>query len=128
MNWKGQALPIFVAGLPSKSQVVEGDAKKWQFLPQPASEKVVALSPYAQVVRGSYRTPTFIIHGSLDDLIPWQQSRRIHYALADVGVRTGLAIVRGRKHLFDIYRDDVDGAGWQAVRAGYEFLFDVLSS
>jgi acetyl esterase/lipase len=127
MNWKGQALPIFAGGLPSKSQVGEDDAKKWQHLPQPASEKVVAMSPYAQIVRGSYRTPTFLIHGTLDDLIPWQESQRVHYALADVGVRTGLAIVRDRQHLFDLHRDGADGAGWQAVRAGYEFLFDVIS-
>nr|UWV21351.1 polyketide synthase 19 [Chaetomium globosum] len=117
MNWKGQALPVLLGGLPSKGKAGEG--VDWKNRPQPSDEEVAAVSPYAQVVAGSYRTPTFLIHGTRDDLIPWQHTERIKDALVERGVPAGAAIVQDAVHLFDLYGSE----GWEAVLEGYEFLF-----
>ena len=125
MNWHGQALPVLLNGLPPASKS-KGSTKNWHSLPQPTHEQIISISPQSQIVRGTYRTPTFLVHGTTDDLIPWTQSQKTHDALVEKGVEAGVAIVEGKKHLFDLYRD-VDGKGWEAVRRGYEFLFKQLA-
>jgi acetyl esterase/lipase len=122
MNWKGQALPVLLGGLPSKKGFIvggAGDEVDWKNRPQPDDVQVAAVSPYAQVVAGSYKTPTFLIHGTRDDLIPWQHTQRIKDALVERGVPAGAAIVEDAVHLFDLYGSE----GWEAVLEGYEFLF-----
>lgn len=123
MNWKGQALPVLLNGLPSKSTLSESEStsRKWLSLSMPENDKIVAASPYSQITRGNYRTPTFLVHGTEDDLIPWQQTQDTHDALVEKGVPAGVEIVEGAVHLFDLYRDP-DGRYWQAVKKGYEFL------
>lgn len=127
MNWKGQALPTLLDGLPPKSKLSasEGVDPKWLARPIPDAERIAAVSPYAQITRGTYNVPTFLVHGTKDDLVPWQHTQKIRDALAEKGVPTGVAIVDGGVHLFDLYRD-ADGKHWQAVLQGYEFLFTQL--
>ena len=83
------------------------------------------MSPLAHVKNDTYRTPTYLIHGKPDDLIPWQQSQGFVDALERKGVRCGLDVPEGKKHLFDMFRDP-DGSGWESVRRGYEFCFRML--
>ena len=120
MNWKGQALPVLLGGLPSKAKDT-GDAGRWHKLEMPSTERIVSISPYAQIQRDSYHTPTYLIHGTADDLIPWQQMQQTYNGLVSKGVPAGLSIVDGAEHLFDLYRDR-DGTRWQEVLKGYEFL------
>ena len=87
MNWKGQSLPILLRGLPTPDTVSYSEAEKLISQPQPSTEEIQRVSPYAQIKRGVYRTPTFIIHGTEDDLIPWEQSVRTIDALKAKGVR-----------------------------------------
>ncbi len=129
MNWHAQALPILLNGLPSKTQAAaaaaDADPTNWNSLPPPTHSKIIAASPLAQIVRGSYRTPTFLLHGSDDDLVPCRQARRVHEALGADGVEAGIAIVEGKGHLFDIfYGDEGEGGEWEAVKEGYRFLFN----
>lgn len=121
MNWKGQFMPVLLRGLPAKSKVNADDAAKLLDQPQPSIEDVQSVSPYAQIKKGTYRTPTFVIHGTEDDLIPWQQSLQTVEALKDEGVHAGVEIVDGKVHLFDLYADK-DGKGWEAIRKAYEFI------
>ncbi len=126
MNWKGQALPVLLGGLPSKSRLsaTETDTQhaKWQSLPQPDAAKIAAICPYTQITQGNYRVPTYFIHGTQDDLIPWQQTQRTWNTLGEQGVMAGGEIVEGAVHLFDLYGDR-DGKNWEVVKRGYEFLF-----
>lgn len=127
MNWRGQALPVLLGGLPSKiqSSASSSSLESWLSLPQPDPAQVASVSPYAQIDRGNYRVPTFLIHGTKDDLIPWQHTKKVRDALVNRGVPTGMQIVEGGVHLFDLGRD-VDARHWQAVRKGYEFLLSHL--
>ncbi|KUL81855.1 hypothetical protein ZTR_09738 [Talaromyces verruculosus] len=121
MNWTGQTLPVLLRGkhhcMSRKTSGAEG------ILPHPTTEEVQAVSPLAQIRRGSYKSPTFLIHGALDDLIPLEQAQRTRDELEIQGVEAELRILEKGLHLFDIYpRYEQDKEAFQAVLDGYEFL------
>lgn len=127
MNWKGQALPTLLDGLPSKKQLEAGEWKgdsvdDWKQRPIPDAERIRAVSPYAQIKAGNYQVPTFLVHGTKDDLIPWEHSQRIRDALLERGVDAGLSVPQGALHLFDLYREGDRGEQARAVLEGYDFL------
>jgi acetyl esterase/lipase len=113
-------LPVIIGGLPNKKSV-GSSTQNWNALPQPTLDEIVPCSPLAQIVRGNYHTPTFLIHGTNDDLIPWQQSQGTYNALLNEGVRTGLVLVDGAPHICDL-SSNPESDGWKAVLKGYEFL------
>jgi hypothetical protein len=127
-NWKAQIVPVLVYGLPSKAKATTNstDAKTvdyWESLPMPPVKDIQAVSPYAQIVQGRYRTPTFLVHGDRDDLIPWQQSRDTVEALVAQGVEAGFAAPHEAGHAFDLWPDeDPRGTGWAAVKGAYDFV------
>jgi acetyl esterase/lipase len=121
INWKAQTLPIIIGGLLSKKQAANSEVVDWKKLPQPGLEEIIPVSPLAQVVRGNYKTPTFLIHGTNDDLIPWQQSQGTYDALVDRGIVAGLALVEGAPHICDL-SSDPESEGWKAALKGYEFI------
>lgn len=126
MNWHGQTVPVLLHGLPSRKKKSAGvEMESWRSIDQPSQEEKISIRPLAQVLRGSYRTPTFLVHGTRDDLIPWQQSQMTYAALTSKGIHAGINILEGAVHLFDLYRDH-DGKGWRAVQEGYDFLFSCL--
>ncbi|KAL9081765.1 MAG: hypothetical protein Q9159_007056 [Coniocarpon cinnabarinum] len=122
MNWRGRHLHLLLHGV-TKKRVPPSDANGELALPSPTEAQIRAVSPLAQIKGGHYRTPTFIVHGTRDDLIPWEQSQATHDALVACGVEADCRIVQDAVHLFDIE------PGWQAVAAqdkavwdGYDFL------
>ncbi|KAI9677123.1 MAG: Type I Iterative PKS [Bathelium mastoideum] len=123
MNWRGQTLPVLFRGLPSASTVSAEDAAAFNDLEQPPREDVIKASPYAQIVRGNYKTPTHIVFGTKDDLIPWLQAQRTVEAMREKGIQCGFTLAEGEIHLFDLYRDP-DGKRWQYVLEGYKFLLE----
>ncbi|KAL8653733.1 MAG: hypothetical protein Q9210_001920 [Variospora velana] len=127
MNWRGQTLPVLLGGLPSSDQVPSIDAKRYHKLPQPPVESIVSVSPYAQIVRGNYKSPTHIVFGTNDDLIPWQQAQQTVDAMQEAGIDAGLTVLEGEPHLFDLFRDP-DGARWEAIQPAYGFLFDRIKA
>lgn len=137
MNWKAQTLPVIIEGLPSRARLEnsgpdprfltkdsdEVDISYWNALPQPPNEEIRRCSPLAQVRQGNYATPTFLVHGTADDLIPWQQSSRTAEAMKTHGVEVRLILVPGAPHICDGSRDP-QSAGWQAVLEAYKWLGD----
>ncbi|KAL4987377.1 hypothetical protein BDW68DRAFT_188060 [Aspergillus falconensis] len=126
MNWKGQCLPVLLRGLPHSDSVSSDEAEQLMSQPQPNIEEIQRVSPYAQIQKGVYRTPTFVIHGTEDDLIPYQQSVRTVQALKDKGIRAEVSAPQGKVHLFDMFKD-VDGSSWEVVKRGYDFLKEMVS-
>jgi acetyl esterase/lipase len=122
INWKAQTLPVIIDGLPSRKRAGNDcDTKDWNALPQPGIGKIMAVSPLAQIRQGNYRTPTFLVHGTADDLIPWQQSRDTYEAMVERNITAHLALVEGAPHICDL-SSDPDSEGWRAVIRGYDFL------
>jgi len=120
MNWEAKALPVLLNGL---RRTGDSASKRVTTPATPSIEQIRSVSPLAQIRAGSYRTPTFLIHGTGDDLIPWQQSQRTHEALLEKGVRTELVVLKDLLHLFDMFRDFKRNAdAVKAVNDGFEFL------
>ncbi|ORY16986.1 hypothetical protein BCR34DRAFT_556379 [Clohesyomyces aquaticus] len=120
MNWEGQTVPILLNGLKHSSF---RDLKGTRKGSKPTAKQIQSISPSAQIAAGRYRTPTFIIHGTLDDLVPWQQSQRTYEALCEKGVPTKLEILQDAPHLFDTYQSF--GRKQEVVLAiedGFQFL------
>lgn len=122
INWKAQTLPVIISGLTSRCKAnAEDPAKDWNSLPQPSLDEIKRVSPRAQITAGNYQTPTFLVHGTADDLIPWEQSQGTYETLLEKGVVSGLALVPDAPHICDL-STDVESDGWKAVVKGYEFL------
>jgi acetyl esterase/lipase len=123
MNWHGQTLPVLFRGLPCAEHAGRTEGATWHNMAQPPNDEIVRGSPYAQIVRGNYKSPTHIIFGTKDDLIPWQQAKRTADALRMAGIESGLTLVKDQPHLFDMYGDPT-GKKWEAVLEGYAFLLN----
>ncbi|KAI0455410.1 BcPKS19, polyketide synthase [Xylaria acuta] len=122
INWKAQTLPVIIGGLPSRKKADKNpEIKDWNNLPQPGLDKITAVSPLAQIRQGNYRTPTFLVHGTADDLIPWQQSRGTYDAMVERNIAARLALIEGAPHICDL-SSDPESEGWKAAIRGYEFL------
>ncbi|ORY67214.1 uncharacterized protein BCR38DRAFT_509936 [Pseudomassariella vexata] len=123
INWKAQTLPVILGGLVSRKKAAaqSSDVKDWNLLPQPTLDQIRAASPLAQIRQANYQTPTFLIHGTADDLIPWQQSRGTYEAMVNRGIAAGLALVEGAPHICDL-SSDPESEGWKAALRGYDFI------
>ncbi|KAF2205457.1 BcPKS18, polyketide synthase [Delitschia confertaspora ATCC 74209] len=120
MNWRAQTLPVLLNGLPSKNrlQQIGQSADAVARLPQPSHDRVISISPFAQIVRGNYWTPTYLIHGTADDLIPWEHSQRVVDGLKARGVESEIELLDGVEHLFDTFSDK----GWDEIQKAYRWL------
>jgi acetyl esterase/lipase len=122
MNWKGQTLPMLLKGWMHSSES-PSDGSSPDDLPCPSDEEVQAVSPQYQIRTGQYRTPTFLIHGTTDDLVPCAQSESTYRALIDNGIEAEVRVVQNAMHLFDLYPSShVGQEAMDAVTQGYEFL------
>ena len=131
MNWKAQMIPMLLNGLPSKSKLASTtsntDPEYYKSLPMPSKEQSASIDPYAQIQMGNYKTPTFIMHGTDDDLVPCEGSWMTVEALREKGVQCGIARAEGARHLFDTFAsEDPKGTGWEAVKEGFAFLWKVF--
>ncbi|KAI0835815.1 hypothetical protein F5Y06DRAFT_275458 [Hypoxylon sp. FL0890] len=121
MNWHGQTVPVLVNGLNKKAQ--NGVQNGIPELLQPTPEQIQAISPLAQIRKGAYRTPTFLVHPYEDDLIPWQQAQRTADELHRSGVEAELRLIGNAAHLFDMYKSHEGNAeAVKAIADGYAFL------
>lgn len=121
MNWTGQTLPVLLNGWMCR----EDRRMSLLDLPRPTEEDIRAVSPLAAIRRNRYLSPTFIIHGTLDDLIPWEQAKRTYDSLRETGVDSDIRMLEGVVHLFDLYPSFTQNReAVQAVKDGYEFLRD----
>lgn len=119
MNWKGQTLQFLL------SKWKHGkDSKEFNGEPaRPTESEVKAISPLAQIRDNNYKSPTFLIHGTLDDLIPYEQSLRTHRQLNAKGVAAEIRVLEDELHLFDIYPGySKNLRALQTVEDGYKFL------
>ena len=88
--------------------------------PSPAS--VQAISPLAQLQSGKYTTPTYMIHGTADELIPYDASKKFLDALHTHGIEGELLEVEGVRHIHDL-KLKVGSDKWRTqVLPGYAWV------
>ncbi|MCJ1383522.1 hypothetical protein MMC17_006636 [Xylographa soralifera] len=123
---KAQMVPVLIHGLPTRAKAralrAAGVTTNWMDMPQPPAEAIQRISPYAQILAGRYRTPTFLAHGDNDQELPIEQSRDTIAALRACGVEAGFAAAHGAGHSFD-FRPDEDplGTAWGTVQEAYDW-------
>jgi acetyl esterase/lipase len=93
---------------------------------EPSRERIQAVSPLAQVQLGRYRTPTFIVHGTLDEVVPLQMSVAFDEALRETGTRSELLVLPNKPHIFDLFLKPGSGDWDRGVLPGYKFLYKML--
>ena len=87
---------------------------------------IAYISPLSHVRKGSYKTPTFLIHGTEDEIVPFHTAQNFCEALKKAGVDGGLSVVEGAQHTHDLTLKDGDRGWLQGVGIGYRFLFKKL--
>jgi acetyl esterase/lipase len=136
MNWTAQTLPILLSATTSHQKALRRKKEEAAAVPLaplnghsrlafPTKAEIAPISPRAQIVSGAYRAPTYIIHGTADDFIPWKESQDTYAALVERGIPAGLSIVEGGGHIFEMRGiPKGDPAVGRAVLDGYRFLLE----
>lgn len=93
---------------------------------KPSLDRIQAVSPLAQVKLGRYKTPTFIIHGSEDDVVPIDMSETFNEALKKTGTRSELLVLPKKPHIFDLFLKPGSSDWEKGVVPGYKFLYEIL--
>jgi acetyl esterase/lipase len=107
---------LLLDGLPT-----EGDT-----LSSPDPQMIKAISPLSQVQAGRFNTPTFIIIGTEDEVVPFHTSVDFAQALREHGISSGILPVTGAKHIFDLQLTPGTSEWDKQIAPGYYFLFDAL--
>jgi dipeptidyl aminopeptidase/acylaminoacyl peptidase len=106
--------------------MLNGITSDGSWMQQPPAELIAYISPIAQVRRETYNTPTFIIHGEKDEIVPVKTALKFIGALREHNIEHGFLLVPNAKHIHDLMLKP-GMEKWQAeVEPGYNFLFKVL--
>ena len=147
MCWSAQSLPILLGAMTLKKKaqrkrdfLIEQCATdpgastqtpllpphdSHSHLPQPPAAQVAAISPFAYISAGIYHSPTYFIHGTEDEFVPWAQTQGTYDVLVRRGVPAGISIVNGGGHMFEMLGlPKNDERVWGAVLDGYKFLLE----
>ena len=80
----------------------------------------------AQLRKGIYTTPTFLIHGEKDEIVPFHTALKFADALKVGGIKSGFLPVKGVKHIHDLNLKPGMEKWKEQVAPGYEFLLQAL--
>ena len=92
----------------------------------PSADRIAAISPLFQVRAGNYSTPTFIIHGDRDEIVPFYTAERFAKALRVAGVESGFLPVKQARHIHDLKLKPGQKEWEESVAPGYDFLINIL--
>ncbi|PVH89648.1 hypothetical protein DL98DRAFT_564950 [Cadophora sp. DSE1049] len=90
----GSGLSILLNGFPESAS---------SLIPTPVSKSQIrSISPLAHIRRCVYRTPTFIVHGERDEVVPHTMAVDLVREMSRMGVQFGVKIVPRVRHNFDL--------------------------
>ncbi|PSR81806.1 hypothetical protein BD289DRAFT_488997 [Coniella lustricola] len=123
------ALSLWLNGPSTSSACLGRRLRVADLVDKPAqSTKISALCPMAHLLAGTYTVPTYIVHGTNDEVAPFQAAARFHEELGKQGVKNGFLAIPNARHLYDLRLKPGMRAWEDQVRPAYQFLFDILSS
>ncbi|KAI9667742.1 MAG: Type I Iterative PKS [Bathelium mastoideum] len=127
---EGIGLSLLLNGLPSRrvknNDGDDDDSQDW-IGERPSSERIASISPLMRLLAGQYHCPTFVVHGTADEVAPFTGAQRFVEALAERGVAHGFLPVQGAPHIHDLHLRP-GRRGWEEqVGPGYDFLFHAVS-
>ncbi|KAH8203888.1 hypothetical protein TruAng_001952 [Truncatella angustata] len=109
------------------SLLLNEDRTSDQWYRNPAEPgRIAAVSPMAHMRSGDYKTPTYLIHGTQDEIAPFRSALDFFHALRETNVECGFLALSGVGHIHDLGLKP-GTAEWDAqVGPGYEFLLRML--
>ncbi|PHH89661.1 hypothetical protein CDD83_5579 [Cordyceps sp. RAO-2017] len=121
---EGIGLPLLLDGLRGAASRLSADGgEKGSWLAAASAERVASISPLARLRAGQYKVPTYVIHGTADQVAPFAGAERFVRELGARGVEHGFLALQGVDHIHDL-RLRPGSEAWAAqVEPGYEFLF-----
>ncbi|KAI9647085.1 hypothetical protein NHQ30_005087 [Ciborinia camelliae] len=117
---EGTGLPLLLNGLPRSGATLS------ETLDQLTQAQIHAISPLAQLRCGNYDVPTFIIHGTRDQVAPFADAEKFVAELKNHNITCGFLPLEGEDHIHDLYLRPGMRDWEEMVEPGYRFLFDVL--
>lgn len=106
----------------------DGDDPTEWLQTKPTQERIASISPMARVRAGEYTTPTFVVHGTSDKVVPFGAALDFVSALRKRNILSGLLAVPGVGHLHDLSLSP-GTALWEAqVAPAYNFLLRSLQT
>ncbi|KAI5917885.1 BcPKS16, polyketide synthase [Camillea tinctor] len=127
MSRQGIALPVLLNGLSCDD--ISPQHRTFHLDP-PSHERVASISPFARLRAGQYSVPTFIAHGTIDDVAPFAAAQRFMDEIAcnhDGKFPYGFLSLYGARHLFDLELKEGSQEWNEMVAPGYHFLFEILN-
>ncbi|KAK8051164.1 hypothetical protein PG993_002549 [Apiospora rasikravindrae] len=128
------ALPVLLNGISNNendaTSILKGASRTLSLEP-PSPDRIAAISPLAQLRAGNYVVPTFIVHGSEDEVAPFADAERFVAEMrrrtgGDERLRHGFLPLQGARHLFDLKLKEGSREWEEMVAPGYRFLLEVL--
>ncbi|KAL9599000.1 MAG: hypothetical protein Q9219_004114 [cf. Caloplaca sp. 3 TL-2023] len=116
---EGNALNMLLNGLPD-------DPSGSETAVTPQQRQIDAINPIFHVRNGTYTVPTFLIHGTADEVVPCDMSVAFSEALKDRGVDSGVLVVDGAQHIHDLDCEPGSEMWDLGVGPGYDFLLKHL--
>lgn len=80
----------------------------------------------AQLRLGHYDTPTFMIHGEKDEIVPYGTAQRFVSEMKERGVECGFLTVKDGVHIHDLELHEGTTAWEEGVGPGLDFLVEKL--
>lgn len=122
---EGNGLPLLLNGLCTSSASSKFNSS-WSN--PPSAERIASISPLFYVRTGRYTTPTFVIHGTKDEIVPFRTVEVFVDALKAKGVKGDFSEAKGKRHIYDMDLRPAKGQEWwEGVGVGYDFVFRELS-
>jgi dipeptidyl aminopeptidase/acylaminoacyl peptidase len=106
--------------------MLNGLTSDGSWMRQPSPERVAYISPMAQVRSGTYNTPTFIIHGERDEIVPVRTAVKFVNALEKHNIEHGFLLIPNVKHIHDLNLKPGMEEWYTQVEPGYNFLLKAL--
>lgn len=126
MSQQGITLPVLINGLAKFREHGELDA----LLVKPPPSVVASVSPLARARAGQYAVPTFIAHGTKDEIAPFAAAELFVAAVHSKtpAVACELLAVPGARHSFDLKLEEGSPEWDRSVAPGYDFLYKAICS
>ncbi|PYH99806.1 ketoacyl-synt-domain-containing protein [Aspergillus ellipticus CBS 707.79] len=106
--------------------LIDGMPKEGEQISRPDPKRAAAISPLAQVRAGNYHTPTFLIIGEEDEIVPFHTAVEFINSLKENGIKHGFLPIPGERHIHDLTLTP-GSEGWEnGVAPGYKFLLEQI--
>lgn len=122
---EGTALPVLLNGLDYSSSPLYSSVPKLNTT-APSPARIASISPLARLLSGQYNTPTFIVHGTEDEVAPFGPAERFVTEMRARELPCGLLPLKGQKHIFDLGIEEGMEEWDELVAPGYRFLCNVV--